>query len=126
MLQLVRRSKMPTDRHLHGRHRQPTRILAGRFGAPFTYATFHHERALAPGQLSYQQMTEIYHYDQIDAQTEVYGVIADPVGHSLSPQIHNAGLRAPEDEQGLRALPRAARGLGRSFSTTPRPWASRA
>ncbi len=37
-------------------------------------------------------MTEIYHYDQIDAQTEVYGVIADPVGHSLSPQIHNAAF----------------------------------
>ena len=65
---------------------------AGRFGSPFTYATFHHERALAPGQLSFQQMTEIYHYDQINAQTEVYGVIADPVGHSLSPQIHNAAF----------------------------------
>ena len=38
-------------------------------------------------------MTEIYHYDQIDANTEVYGVIADPVGHSLSPQIHNAGFQ---------------------------------
>ncbi len=71
----------------------PSRILAGKFGAPFTYATFHHERALAPGQLSYQQMTEIYHYDQINADTEVYGVIADPIGHSLSPQIHNAGFR---------------------------------
>ena len=35
-----------------------------RFGAPFTYATFHHERTLAPGQLSFQQMTEIYHYDE--------------------------------------------------------------
>ncbi len=38
-------------------------------------------------------MTEIYHYDQITPETEVYGVIADPVGHSLSPQIHNAGFR---------------------------------
>jgi 3-dehydroquinate dehydratase/shikimate dehydrogenase len=71
----------------------PTRILAGKFGAPFTYATFHHERALAPGQLSYQQMTEIYHYDQINADTEVYGVIADPIGHSLSPLIHNAAFQ---------------------------------
>ena len=39
-------------------------------------------------------MTEIYHYDQINAETEVYGVIADPIGHSLSPLIHNAAFRA--------------------------------
>lgn len=71
----------------------PTRILGGKFGAPFTYATFHHERALAPGQLSYDQMVNIYHYDQIDANTEVYGVIADPIAHSLSPLIHNVAFR---------------------------------
>ena len=71
----------------------PSRILAGQFGAPFTYATFHHERTLAPGQLSFQQMTEIYHYDQINAETTVYGVIGDPIGHSLSPLIHNAAFR---------------------------------
>ena len=51
---------------------------------------------LAPGQLSFQQMTEIYHYDQINAETEVYGVIADPIGHSLSPLIHNAAFRQLE------------------------------
>jgi 3-dehydroquinate dehydratase/shikimate dehydrogenase len=70
----------------------PSRILAGKFGAPFTYATFHAERAMAPGQLSYQQMQEIYHYDTINKETEIFGVIADPVSHSLSPLIHNAAF----------------------------------
>jgi 3-dehydroquinate dehydratase/shikimate dehydrogenase len=71
----------------------PTRILQGKFGAPFTYATFHHERALAPGQLSYEQMVKIYHYDQINEKTNVFGVIADPIAHSLSPLIHNIAFR---------------------------------
>ena len=93
MLELIRRSKVPTIGLCMGDIGIPTRILAGKFGAPFTYATFHHERALAPGQLSYQQMTEIYRYDQINADTEVYGVIADPIGHSLSPLIHNAAFQ---------------------------------
>jgi 3-dehydroquinate dehydratase / shikimate dehydrogenase len=93
LLDLARRSQVPTIGLCMGDMGTPSRILAGKFGAPFTYATFHHERALAPGQLSYQQMTDIYHYDQINAETEVYGVIADPIGHSLSPQIHNAGFR---------------------------------
>jgi 3-dehydroquinate dehydratase/shikimate dehydrogenase len=92
MLQLSRQSKIPTVGVCMGDIGTPTRILGGRFGSPMNFATFHHERTLAPGQLSFQQMTEIYHYDQIDAQTEVYGVVADPVGHSLSPQVHNAAF----------------------------------
>jgi 3-dehydroquinate dehydratase/shikimate dehydrogenase len=68
-------------------------LLVGRCGAPFSYATFHHERALAPGQLSFEQMKDTYHYDQVNAETEVYGVIGDPIGQSLSPLIHNAAFR---------------------------------
>jgi 3-dehydroquinate dehydratase/shikimate dehydrogenase len=94
MLSLMATAGVPTVGMCMGDMGTPTRILAGRFGAPFTYATFHHERALAPGQLSYKQMTEIYHYDSINADTEVFGVIADPIGHSLSPVIHNAAFFA--------------------------------
>jgi len=70
----------------------PSRILAAKFGAPFTYATFHHERALAPGQLSYDQMVNVYRYENTNPETAIYGVVADPIGHSLSPQIHNAAF----------------------------------
>ncbi len=40
---------MPTVGMCMGDIGTPSRILAGKFGAPFTYATFHHERTLAPG-----------------------------------------------------------------------------
>ena len=93
VLELMRGAKVPTVAICMGDIGTPSRILAGRFGAPFTFATFHHERTLAPGQLSFQQMTEIYHYDRIDAKTAVYGVIGDPIAHSLSPMIHNAAFR---------------------------------
>ena len=58
MLQLVRHSKIPTVGICMGEIGTPSRILAGKFGAPFTYATFHHERTLAPGQLSFRQMQD--------------------------------------------------------------------
>lgn len=93
MLRLVKNSKVPTVGMCMGEMGTPSRILAAKFGAPFAYATFHHERTLAPGQLSFRQMTDIYHYDQINRETEVFGVIADPIGHSLSPVIHNAAFR---------------------------------
>ncbi len=38
-------------------------------------------------------MNEIYRHDLINPETVVYGVIGDPIGHSLSPHIHNAALR---------------------------------
>jgi 3-dehydroquinate dehydratase/shikimate dehydrogenase len=93
MLRLIRSSSIPTIGLCMGDIGTPSRILVRKFGAPFTYATFHHERALAPGQLSFAHMTEIYHSEQVDADTVVYGVVADPVAHSLSPQVHNAALR---------------------------------
>ena len=92
ILDMVRKAKVPTIGLGMGDIGVPTRILAGKFGAPLTYATFHHERALAPGQLSFEHMTEVYRYEQINSKTEVYGVVADPIGHSLSPLIHNAGF----------------------------------
>jgi 3-dehydroquinate dehydratase/shikimate dehydrogenase len=93
MLRLVKQSTIPTVGICMGDIGTPSRLLAGRFGSPFSYATFHHERTLAPGQLSFQQMTEVYGYDQITAETEVYGVIGDPIAQSMSPIIHNAAFR---------------------------------
>lgn len=94
LLRLMRTSRVPTVAICMGEFGQPSRILAGKFGAPFSYATFHAERTMAPGQLSYQQMKETYHYEKLNTETEVYGVIADPVAHSLSPHIHNAAFGA--------------------------------
>ncbi len=92
LMRLMRAARVPTVAFCMGEFGQPSRILAGKFGAPFTYSTFHAERTMAPGQLSYQQMKEIYRYEKINQATEVYGVIADPISHSLSPQIHNAAF----------------------------------
>lgn len=94
ILRMVREAKIPTIGLCMGEVGTPTRILCGRFGSPFTFATFHAERLLAPGQLTYKQMRDMYRYDQIGPDTDVYGVIADPVAHSLSPCVHNAGFGA--------------------------------
>jgi 3-dehydroquinate dehydratase/shikimate dehydrogenase len=93
LLALIGESEKPTVAFCMGEMGIPSRILAGKFGAPFTYASFHQERALAPGQLSYADMKDLYRYDAINVDTDVYGVIADPIGHSLSPIIHNSAFR---------------------------------
>ncbi|MCA9230748.1 MAG: shikimate dehydrogenase [Planctomycetales bacterium] len=94
MLELMQESEIPMVGMCMGDIGTPSRILSQKFRSPFTYATFHHERSLAPGQLSFKQMNEIYRYESIGPDTAVYGVIADPIGHSLSPHVHNAAFGA--------------------------------
>ncbi len=92
MLQLVRKSPVPMVGFCMGDLGVPSRILAGKFGAPFTYAAFNKERLLAPGMISFEEMRDVYRYDSINVDTEVFGVIGDPIGHSLSPLIHNTAF----------------------------------
>lgn len=70
-----------------------SRILCGRYGSPFTYATFSKDRVMAPGQLSFEEVKKLYRYEQINHETRVYGVVGDPVGHSWSPFLHNAAFK---------------------------------
>ena len=38
-------------------------------------------------------MRDTYRIEQVDAATRVYGVVGDPVSHSLSPAMMNAAFR---------------------------------
>jgi 3-dehydroquinate dehydratase/shikimate dehydrogenase len=67
-----------------------SRILAKKLGCFLTFASIDELNATAPGQLTIKDLRQLYRCDYIDAETRLYGVIADPVGHSLSPAIHNA------------------------------------
>jgi len=70
-----------------------TRILGAKLRAPFTYANYNPDRVFAPGMPSFQLLKRDYHYDEINDRTDVYAVIGDPIGQSLSPAIHNAAFR---------------------------------
>ncbi len=110
MIQLVEQAKIPTIGICMGEMGMITRILSNRVGSPFTYATFSADKKLAPGQINWKEMNNTYHYESINPQTALFGVIADPVGHSYSPLIHNSAfidaglnarylpLRVPKDD----------------------------
>jgi 3-dehydroquinate dehydratase/shikimate dehydrogenase len=89
VLRLMHNPPKPTIAFCLGELGFPSRILGGRLGAPFTYAAFNKERGIAPGLPSFEEVRKIYHYDLLDSKTAVYGLIGDPVAHSLSPLVHN-------------------------------------
>jgi 3-dehydroquinate dehydratase / shikimate dehydrogenase len=68
------------------------RILSLRLGSALAYAAV--EQATAPGQLSLGAMVDLYHAEKITRRTLVYAVIGDPIGHSLSPLLHNTAFGA--------------------------------
>jgi len=92
VLQLVRGAAVPTVGFTMGDLGTATRILCGRFGSPWTYAASDAQHAVAPGQIAFEQLRDLYRYEQIRPDTDAYGVIADPVGHSLSPLLHNTAF----------------------------------
>jgi 3-dehydroquinate dehydratase/shikimate dehydrogenase len=70
----------------------PARILALREGSALAYAPV--AGATAPGQISLDEMKHLYRAHTLTRTTRVYGVIGDPIGHSLSPLLHNTGFVA--------------------------------
>lgn len=68
------------------------RILAAREGSALSYAPL--EESTAPGQVSLDEMVNLYRADKLERGTRVYGVIGNPVAHSLSPAMHVAAFHA--------------------------------
>ena len=93
VLHLATKSKAPMIPIAMGEIGAFTRILGRKFGSPFTYAGFNPERVFAAGMMPHGVLRHDFAYEQIDANTEVYGVMGDPIEQSLSPVVHNAAFR---------------------------------
>ena len=76
------------------------RILSKRFSMPYTYATFSEDRIIAPGMLVYRDLLDLFHYEKLNQETVVFGIIGNPVGNSLSPLVHNRAFL----EQNINAV----------------------
>ena len=72
----------------------PTRVLSPVFGGVFTYATPMFAEGTAAGQLSARYLRHLYRVEKLGKATKVYGVIADPIRHSISPAVHNRAFQA--------------------------------
>jgi 3-dehydroquinate dehydratase/shikimate dehydrogenase len=76
-----------------------TRLLAPRLGAAVVFGSIG-RRPAAPGQLSMEQLRIDYGLPELRSVEVLYGVVGNPVSHSLSPRLHNRMYR----ELGLEYL----------------------
>jgi shikimate dehydrogenase len=74
-----------------------SRVLAPTWGSVLSYAALGEGKEAAPGQMTGYEMRRLFKKGvdpaALHGQSELYGVLGSPVGHSLSPVIHNAAFR---------------------------------
>lgn len=72
----------------------PSRVLSLAGGGLYTYAAPAQSEGTAAGQVCAKSLRQMYRSEKLSKGTRVYGVIADPVCHSISPAVHNRGLQS--------------------------------
>ena len=95
-LDLVRSCHKPTIALAMNEAGLLSRILGRKFGAFGTFAALSAETVATPGQPTIDQLKNLYRWDSLTEATTCYGVIGCPVGHSMSPAIHNAAFAAAD------------------------------
>jgi 3-dehydroquinate dehydratase / shikimate dehydrogenase len=75
-----------------------TRILGPAHGSAITYASLDDGQKTAAGQITAHDSLDVYRVKEISGSTGVYGIIGDPVSHSLSPFMQNAAFAATGED----------------------------
>lgn len=87
---LLRQATVPTIALCTGEAGLLSRVLARKFGALASYCAPAPGQETAPGQVALFEMLDRYRWHSIGPSTRLFGVIGDPVAHSMSPMLFNA------------------------------------
>ncbi len=72
----------------------PTRVLSTASGGLYSYAAPLAAEGTAAGQVTARVLRNLYRIEKLGKSVRLYGVIADPVRHSISPAVHNRAFQA--------------------------------
>jgi 3-dehydroquinate dehydratase/shikimate dehydrogenase len=87
--ELLRERRKPMIALIMGEFGLMSRVLAPKFGGLLTFAAADTGGESAPGQPTIRTLLDQYRFDDVNADTRVFGVIGWPVAHSASPAFHN-------------------------------------
>ena len=91
-----------------GPHGVLSRVMAGAWGGLMTFAAADSDTATAPGQPTLAQLQDQYRFHQLTSDTQVFGLIGDPLGDSPGYRLHNAAFAAADFNGVYVPLPTAA------------------
>ncbi|MFQ5686680.1 MAG: shikimate dehydrogenase, partial [Candidatus Scalindua sp.] len=96
IFELLNTANVPIISFCMGELGHISRILTRKYGGLLTFASLEMGKESAPGQLTVDELSRIYHFKNINKETKLYGIIGNPVSHSMSPAIHNASFTEKE------------------------------
>lgn len=70
-----------------------SRLVAPHLGAPMVFGIVAEDQKIH-GEPTISQLIEDYHLPALTPLNELYGIVGNPISHSLSPRLHNAAFRA--------------------------------
>jgi len=71
----------------------PVRILSPALGGLYTYAAPNTAQGTAAGQVSAKILRNLYRIERFTRAAKIFGVIGDPISHSISPAVHNRAFQ---------------------------------
>ena len=92
MLCFIQEAQVPFAGMCMGADGEITRVLGPVVGNALDYGSVSSGDATAPGQLSVQDLHQIYHYPLLNKNTKIYGVFGDPVAKSVGYLLHNQAM----------------------------------
>jgi 3-dehydroquinate dehydratase/shikimate dehydrogenase len=110
-----------------------SRVLTPLWGSALSYCSVHEGKEAAPGQMSGPEMRRVFPDSgtavEVGDRTSLYGILGSPVGHSLSPVMHNEAFRhldldcfyVPVDVEDATLAMACARTLGFKGLSVTRP-----
>lgn len=75
-----------------GEEGQSTRILSPIMGSAMNYASLDISQATAPGQLTLDELSTIYHLRKLNSASKIYALLGDPITNSVGHILHNQAI----------------------------------
>ena len=92
LLDVAQQATKPAIILAMGQAGQLSRVLAAKLGTFLSFSCLSLDEASAPGQIPLNELRDLYRWECITEATSIFGVVGSPIGHSLSPAIHNAAF----------------------------------
>ena len=93
LLMLKRAKRSDVIAYTTGKTSFWSRLVAPHFGCPMVFGVISKHPAVAE-EPTVSQLIEDYNLPTLAPVRDIYGIVGDPINHSLSPRLHNAAYRA--------------------------------
>ncbi|XP_031485763.1 bifunctional 3-dehydroquinate dehydratase/shikimate dehydrogenase, chloroplastic-like isoform X2 [Nymphaea colorata] len=93
IFQAMMHCQIPVIGYVMGEKGLISRLLCPKFGGYFTYGILEANKQSAPWEPTLRDLLDLYNIRWVGPDTQVFGVIGNPIGHSKGPIVYNTTFK---------------------------------